>query len=64
MILLPEVPFIGLTMDNTRADMTQAVLEGVAFAMRDSFEVAKPWVFILNVQKSAAAVRRARCGVR
>ena len=33
--------FIGLTMDNTRADMTQAVLEGVAFAMRDSFEVAK-----------------------
>ena len=33
--------FIGLTMDNTRSDMTQAVLEGVAFAMRDSFEVAK-----------------------
>lgn len=33
--------FIGLTMDNSRADMTQAVLEGVAFAMRDSFEVAK-----------------------
>ena len=33
--------FIGLTMDSTRADMTQAVLEGVAFAIRDSFEVAK-----------------------
>lgn len=33
--------FIGLTMDNSRTDMTQAVLEGVAFAMRDSFEVAK-----------------------
>ena len=33
--------FIGLTMDSTRADMTQAVLEGVAFALRDSFEVAK-----------------------
>ena len=32
---------IGLTMDTTRADMTQAVLEGVAFALRDSFEVAK-----------------------
>ena len=30
--------FIGLTMDTTRADMTtQAVLEGVAFALRDSF---------------------------
>lgn len=33
--------FIGITMDTTRADMTQAVLEGVAFAIRDSFEVAK-----------------------
>ena len=33
--------FIGLTMDTTREDMTQAVLEGVAFAIRDSFEVAK-----------------------
>lgn len=33
--------FIGMTMDSTRADMTQAVLEGVAFAIRDSFEVAK-----------------------
>lgn len=33
--------FIGMTMDTTRADMTQAVLEGVAFALRDSFEVAK-----------------------
>lgn len=33
--------FIGLTMDNTRADMTQAVLEGVAFGIRDSLEAAK-----------------------
>lgn len=33
--------FIGLTMDTTRQDMTQAVLEGVAFAIRDSFEVAR-----------------------
>lgn len=33
--------FIGLSMDTTRADMTQAVLEGVAFAIRDSFEVAR-----------------------
>ena len=33
--------FIGMTMDTTRADMTQAVLGGVAFALRDSFEVAK-----------------------
>jgi len=33
--------FIGMTMNTSRADMTQAVLEGVAFAIRDSFEVAK-----------------------
>ena len=33
--------FTGLTMDTTRADMTQAVLEGVAFAIRDSFEIAE-----------------------
>ena len=33
--------FIGMTMDTTRADLYQAVLEGVAFAIRDSFEVAK-----------------------
>ena len=33
--------FIGMTMDTSRTDMTQAVLEGVAFALRDSLEVAK-----------------------
>lgn len=33
--------FIGMSMDTTRADMLQAVLEGVAFAMRDSLEVAR-----------------------
>ena len=33
--------FLGMSMDTTRADMTQAVLEGVAFGLRDSLEVAK-----------------------
>ncbi len=33
--------FFGMSMDTTREDMTQAVLEGVAFALRDSLEVAK-----------------------
>ena len=33
--------FLGMTMDTTRADLMQAVLEGVAFAIRDSFEIAK-----------------------
>ena len=33
--------FTGMTMDTSRSDMVQAVLEGVAFAIRDSFEVAR-----------------------
>ncbi len=33
--------FVGMTMDSTRANMVQAVLEGVAFAIRDSVEVAR-----------------------
>ena len=33
--------FVGLSMDTKRADLVQAVLEGVAFAIRDSVEVAK-----------------------
>ena len=30
-----------MSMDTTRNNMTQAVLEGVAFAIRDSVEVAR-----------------------
>ena len=33
--------FMGMSMDTTRADMTQAVLEGVTFGLRDSLEVAR-----------------------
>lgn len=33
--------FVGMTMDTTREDMTQAVLEGVIFGLRDSLEVAR-----------------------
>lgn len=33
--------FIGLRMDTPRAAMTQAVLEGVAFAIRDCVEIAR-----------------------
>ena len=32
---------IGMTMDTTRSDITQAILEGVAFGVRDSLEVAR-----------------------
>lgn len=37
---LARAAFIGMTMDTTRADMTQAVLEGVAFGMRQCYDVA------------------------
>ena len=33
--------FIGMSMNTTREDMTQAVLEGVTFGLRDSLEVAR-----------------------
>ena len=33
--------FVGLTATTTRAQMSRAVLEGVAFAIRDCYEVAK-----------------------
>ena len=33
--------FVGMTMDTSRSDLTQAMLEGVAFAIRDSLEVAR-----------------------
>ena len=33
--------FVGMSMDTTRADMMLAVLEGVAFAIRDSVEIAR-----------------------
>jgi xylulokinase len=42
--------FIGMTMDNTRSDLTQAVLEGVAFGIRDSLEVARS--LGLDIKKS------------
>lgn len=33
--------FIGMSMDSTRTDMLQAVMEGISFGIRDSYEVAK-----------------------
>ena len=46
--------FIGMHMDSSRADLTQAVLEGVAFGLRDSLEIAR---------EKGLDIRRARlCG--
>lgn len=33
--------FVGMSMDTARRDMTQAVMEGVIFGLRDSLEVAR-----------------------
>jgi len=43
--------FIGMTMDTSRADLVQAVLEGVAFAIRDSIEVARSLGIKLDTSK-------------
>ncbi len=40
--------FIGLSLDTKREDMILAVLEGVAFAIRDSFEIAKSFGLSIN----------------
>ncbi len=44
--------FVGMSMSTTRADMTRAVLEGVAFAIRDSVEIARS----LGVDVAASTV--------
>ena len=43
--------FIGMSMDTQRCELVQAVLEGVAFAIRDSFEVAKALGIDIPVSK-------------
>lgn len=43
--------FIGMTMDTSRADLVQAVLEGVAYAIRDSVEVARSLGIEINTSK-------------
>ncbi len=53
--------FVGLSMDSTRADMTQAVLEGVAFGLRDSLEVARG--LGLEIQSSKVCGGGARSGI-
>ena len=50
--------FIGMSMDTTREDMTQAVLEGVAFGLRDSLEVARS----LGIQIERSKICGVGCG--
>ncbi len=53
--------FVGMTMDTDRTDMEQAVLEGVAFGLRDSLEVAKS--LGIDVKKSTIVGGGARSAV-
>ncbi len=48
---LARATFIGMSMDSTRTDMTQAVLEGVAYALRDSLEVARSLGIVIERTK-------------
>lgn len=49
--------FIGMTMDTTREDMTQAVLEGVAFGLRDSLEVARSLGIKIDLEEYSHAAK-------
>ncbi|WP_314057633.1 xylulokinase [Shuttleworthella satelles] len=40
--------FVGMTMDSGQADLTQAVLEGVAFACRDMLETARKQGLVID----------------
>lgn len=51
--------FVGLTVRHTRAHMTRAVLEGVAFGLRDSFELIKETVGT-GAAASASSIRQVR----
>ena len=48
---MARATFIGMSMDTTREEMTQAVLEGVVFALRDSLEVARSLGLKINKTK-------------
>ncbi len=52
--------FVGLSMDTSRADMTQAVLEGVAFGLRDSLEVARALGLQIQSSKICGGGARSR----
>lgn len=56
--------FIGMSMDTAREDMTLAVLEGVAFGLRDSLEVARKLGVSPERTKICGGARRVRYGVR
>ena len=56
--------FFGMSMDTTRADMTQAVLEGVAFGLRDSLEVARSLGIHIERTKICGGGARALFGKR
>ena len=43
--------FLGLRMDTAREDMTQAVMEGVAFAFRDCLDIARAQGIEVNVSR-------------
>lgn len=53
--------FVGMRMDTSRADMTQAVLEGAAFALRDCLQVARTEG--VDVHASTICGGAARCGL-
>ena len=52
--------FIGMRMDSSRADMTQAVMEGVACAIRDCVEIARSQGIVLHSSTLCGGGARSR----
>ena len=58
---LARATFVGMTMDTTREEMTQAVLEGVAFGLRDSLEVARSLGIQIEHTKICGGGAKSQC---
>ena len=56
--------FAGMTMNTKREDMMQAVMEGVAFALRDSVEVARSLGIDIPVTRICGGGSKSRLWVR
>lgn len=52
--------FLGMSMDTRREDMTQAVLEGVAFGLRDSLEIARKLGYKIEKSKICGGGAKSR----
>lgn len=54
--------FFGLSLNTTKEEMTLAVLEGVAFAIKQNLDIIRDLGIHIETSKSAAAAREIKSG--